>query len=314
MPNAPNNYLVETKLYWPIVVPVAPFVNTFLLNNEKIDIEVGQRESQNINDTIAISTSNFTFIRIGFYQKHQGDRNRFLDWCNSDTGKEMLFDKSIFFQSSLMTWFKTSHPYDSQLAAHNHYGPSNLPYIEISTCESVILKNVHPLYITSGLRPLTLVAKDGTLLNQASSTFRFIIRSVELVDSGYPTEALLLAVSCLDSLLQKALTNGMIQLGIDKGSADTQLRNITQSRFSTYLDPLFKLVFGVSLKEEHRRTFNKMSEINKLRNEAIHSGIDVKRNECMDAILTVYKILEFINQYSNNDTKLPPMPAFFKII
>lgn len=313
MPHSPSQFPVTIKLYWPIRISVHPFESVFSFNGDNINIQISFETSQEVENNISIPVTNFTCITINYFQKFQGDSSQFERWCAGDNGKKQILDTGFSIQSYLTTWIKMTNPYNYNLSALSHYGPADIPFILLKYNSIVILKNAHPLYLSQSFPSIDLSIAQNHTLDDHNSTYRFIIRATELADSGYPTEALLLTVSCLDSHLQNALENGMRNLGISENSATTQLRNITQSRFATYLDPLFKLIFDVSLKDENNDLFTRILSVNQLRNRAIHSGIDVSRKECMDSIETIYHTLEFINQYSTSQIELPPAPIFYKV-
>lgn len=101
-----------------------------------------------------------------------------------------------------------------------------------------------------------------------------IIRAVELLNSGYHTEALLISFSVLDESVQEALRTLIRERDI--ANPDGIIRAISEKRLSTYLGPLLKLLTGHSLEEENQELWKNLGICNKYRNNAIHESIDVK--------------------------------------
>ena len=119
-----------------------------------------------------------------------------------------------------------------------------------------------------------------------------IIRAVELLNSGYHTEALLISFSILDNSVQEALRTMIGERGI--AEPNKFMEAIPAGRLKTFLGPLLKVLTGHSLEEENRELWKKLEKCNEYRNNAIHDSIDVSYEEAKLGIETVRDILLYL--------------------
>jgi hypothetical protein len=126
-----------------------------------------------------------------------------------------------------------------------------------------------------------------------------IIRAVELLNSGYHTEALLTSFSILDNSVQDALETMIGERGI--AEPKKFMEAIPAKRLKTFLGPLLKVLTGHSLKEENEELWKKLEKCNEDRNNAIHDSIDVSYEEAKLGIETMRDILLYLGGISRRE-------------
>jgi hypothetical protein len=127
-----------------------------------------------------------------------------------------------------------------------------------------------------------------------------IIRAVELLNSGYHTEALLVSFSVLDDSVQEALRTLIVERGVSK--PDKIIRAISEARLTTFLGPLLKLLTGHSLEEENQELWKNLGDCNKYRNDAIHESIDIHYADAKLCIETVRDILLYLGSIPKSES------------
>jgi hypothetical protein len=119
-----------------------------------------------------------------------------------------------------------------------------------------------------------------------------LIRAVELLNSGYHTEAMLISFSILEHSVQQALKTILDERNIDQSR--NFLEGIHGRRTEKFLDTLLKTLTGHSLKEDDQKLWVKLKECNQIRNQAIHENIEVKYDDSKFCIETVRDILVYL--------------------
>lgn len=315
MPLPQNIRNIKSKVYWPIRASFSCFSHSIAcLKFPSLNIVYGFEFDTALNYRgFAFPSIQWTRLNISFPVCHEGDDTLFNEWCRTENGKRKLIDDILTYQNLLIDNLKHKFEYKYNIINLKHFGPAEWPYVACQYNDTILFEILNPsfkdLFSDSLPQPSLLGwVNDGPV----SSTIKFLQRSVDLSESGYPTEGLLIAISLLDSVLQDVIVSGMARLNISKENAESQLGNITKSRFATYLDMVYKLVFGYSLKEENGALYSELISVNKLRNEAIHNGIEISRSTSKKAIITIYNILEFISRTSKSNIVLPPKPTFLE--
>jgi hypothetical protein len=124
-----------------------------------------------------------------------------------------------------------------------------------------------------------------------------ILRAVELLNSGYHSEALLISFAILDSFVQQAIEKMLKERQIPK--ARKFLRRIPEERMNTYLGPLLKILTGHSLEEDKPEAWKGLDKFNSKRNAAIHRGLDISYEDAKQGIETARDILVYLGTVSS---------------
>lgn len=253
----------------------------------------------------------WTRLSIRFEFPFCGTQRDFVAWARSPNGTRRLVDEVITIQNLLIDHLKMEFPFSPNLRSVRHCGPADWPYISLTSGEDRLYERASAS-LRSDVAALPLSPQLASLRTGAPvpAVARGLLRACDLADCGYPTEALLLAVAIMDATVQRALASAMADNGLDNESSLTLLRNTTQRRFATYLDPVLKLVCGHSLKEDDRSLFGRILQINNTRNDAIHRGLEVARSDAQNACLNVFDVLEYLNRVVSAGVHLPPRPSF----
>jgi len=141
-------------------------------------------------------------------------------------------------------------------------------------------------------------------------TVRAFHRACDLVQCGYPTEGVLVGFALLDATVQGVLLDGMRGHGISDESARDLLRNTTQSRLATYLDPVLKLAWGTSLRESNLGLFKELIVVNGIRNATMHRGEEIGNVDSARSLICIFKVLEFLCSIGATRVIMPATPVF----
>lgn len=140
-----------------------------------------------------------------------------------------------------------------------------------------------------------------------------MLRSVELLNSGYRTESVLVAYSVLDSVVQNTLKS----LLADKGINDNEdfLRSIPTKRLKYFLGPVLEMLTSHTLEKDNPALWGKLHDLNMQRNDAIHQTVDISwknASQCLETVKEIFLYLNSINKSSLTSTSEYVLP--YKII
>jgi hypothetical protein len=316
MSPAPAYQDVDAVVFWPArtnLGPVEVVLQGPISCNRPARIKISYESVLHVAD-VPFAAVGWTRLDLQFQMPFNGGASAFAAWLHGDNGRRTTIDRIISLQNLLIDHVKDEVPYHADIDNLRHFGPAEWPYVRVAYGDTVCVEHLSPalrsdvsaVKLTPTLDSLT----SGTPL---ALTIRGVLRARDLAECGYPTESLLLSFAVLDAVVQKALREGMGRLGLAQESAQALLRNTTQSRLTTFLDPTMKLVHGTSLAEENEALFARVAALNKLRNDAIHNGFEVTRSQARDACTTVFDVLDFLKRYAVTDLALPPRPTYIAL-
>lgn len=312
MPLRNTFFQIECRLFWParsclenfeVLVQNDPFYNqeVFLSINYDSTINIGSQPFVSIM---------WTRLDIIFFLPFRGDSDGFNQWVSTPVGISRLYDEAQRYQNLLIDHIKATHPYHADIDNLRHFGPSDWPYIHFKFSDQIFFQSANPsLRWDVASNPLKLNLESISGGSEINTTKRLILRSFDLVKFGYPTEAVLSAVAVLDATVQDCIKRGMRRLGLMEDSIEALLRNTTQARFATYLDPILKLICEHSLKEDDEALFDRLNNVNRMRNNSIHNGIEIKRSEAEKALCDIYDVLDYLKRFLSPEIILPPRPS-----
>ncbi len=313
MPLPPSSYPVRVCLYWPTRGLLAPFTCTFNgpeVRGQEVSVALDYRAVLHVGDETFVSLA-WSRLCIEFDMPFQGDSTAFAIWAKTANGKGTLVDETVRLQNLLLDHLKAEFPNNPNIAHLRHFGPVEWPYLSASMGDELLFEVASPslrsVVASSPITPVLGSLVGGTRLTVSA---RGVLRAATLVECGYPTEGVLIAISILDAAVQEVLMSGMEALGIERQSAEAQLRNVTQSRFGTYLDSLLMLVTGHSLQQDDPTLYAQIHNVVRARNNAIHRGVEVSRTAARDAVITVFDVLDYMNRVGDVELHLPTRPDF----
>jgi hypothetical protein len=140
-----------------------------------------------------------------------------------------------------------------------------------------------------------------------------MLRTVELLNSGYHSEALLLSFALLDNFVQKAI---MIILEDKKiNQPKVFLSRIPESRLETFLGPLLKILTGHSLEEDKPDVWVNLKKNNKNRNDAMHLSKDMSYDQAKQCIETTKEILIYLHTVNSlvPNPQIDSLPFLFDV-
>jgi len=124
-----------------------------------------------------------------------------------------------------------------------------------------------------------------------------ILRAVELLNSGYHSEALLISFALLDSFVQQAIERLLEEKRIRKPRVF--LQRVSEERMNTFLGPLLKILTCHSLEEDKPEVWESLNKFNSKRNAAIHRSADIPYEDAKEGIETTRDILLYLGTVSS---------------
>lgn len=142
----------------------------------------------------------------------------------------------------------------------------------------------------------TEVAKPHIAANTYPIARRYV-RCFELLEHGFYTEALVVAFSVLDDLVQTMLDNLLEAKGMGSETARNELlRGIKEHRLRLFLGPLLKVLSGKAINEMWGDAETALKWLNEKRNAVAHGGYQAEYSTAAKAVYACIKTLVVLNQ------------------
>ncbi|WP_459456383.1 hypothetical protein [Rhizobium sp. No.120] len=135
---------------------------------------------------------------------------------------------------------------------------------------------------------------------------RRYLRSFDLADHGYHSEAVIIAHSILDDTVQTMIENLLASKGlVDSDARDLIVRGIKERRLKTYLGPLLKILVGKSISDMWADADACLDWLNKVRNGIAHRG-----GVCTysDAAWAIFASMRIVSVLAHNNAVLAEFP------
>lgn len=249
---------------------------------------------------LEVNTQSNAIITIKTSIAYRGSLNELLAWASADkykTIQENLHRKLNDFLDRIKYWhydtFRTSNVRNVGLLDLVFYT------IQLEDKSSFVrFSPSFPIEKEIDLQKQLDESVNDRMTANVPTEWRTLVRAVDLVNHGFPTEGFIVAFALLDQLTQDFVKQKMSHLTPTEKS--TLLRQIESRRLSTYLGPLLKTLTGETPLEKHE-TRQTLKWLNSLRNEALHDG-----NECTieDSKRAIQFIHELLIYYKSKDAKL----------
>jgi hypothetical protein len=130
-----------------------------------------------------------------------------------------------------------------------------------------------------------------------------ILRAVELLNSGYHTEALLVAFALLDNYVQQAIEDLLKEKAVHEPRVFSGL--VREARMATFLDPVLKSLVRRSLKEDKPHVWQGLESFNRDRNRAMHDSTDIPYENAKRGIETTRDILLYLESIRGTAAAAP---------
>ncbi len=313
MPNPPNYFRLTAIVYWPVRANLGVHkvrIKGPVTRDRVVDFSIEYESTISVAG-IVFPAIGWTKCALSFDWPFSGDRDGFEKWVSGDSAKKNITDLIIGYQNFFIDYIKYKAPYSPEIQNIRHFGPAEWPYLDVKFDNTDVLMRLNSsLRSEVSAQKLNIDTDDLSNGYELPFSLRGLLRACDLAECGYPTEALLLSFAIVDAAIQRVLKKGMERLSITAEEANALLRNTTQSRVATFLGPIMKLTFNVSLEEHNSSLFGQLTSLNKMRNDAIHNGLEIKRSQARDACVCAFDVLDFLRQYGDSTIKLPPRPRF----
>jgi hypothetical protein len=126
---------------------------------------------------------------------------------------------------------------------------------------------------------------------------RKYVRCYELLETGFYTEAFIVAFAALDDFIQQSLQTLLKVRGLaEEAERSELLRGIKEHRLKIYLGPLLKLVFGRNIYEMWPGSVKALAWLNSTRNDIAHDGRTVDGAAAAKGIYACLKVLVVLNE------------------
>lgn len=143
----------------------------------------------------------------------------------------------------------------------------------------------------------------------ATSTYptaRRYVRCFELLEHGFYTEALIVAFSILDDLVQEMLHALLREKGMESRTARNEfLRGIKENRLRLFLGPLLKVLSGKAINEIWADAETALGWLNQKRNSVAHSGYQADHSTAAKAIYACIKTIVVLRQHELVEAEFP---------
>ncbi len=248
---------------------------------------------------------NQTVVHLEHWYDYPGSTCReFLHWGVSADGGPVVLRHVLDLLNLLIDIITVSHPggEENEYPYMRHVGLRDLVDINIlagtghatffatgSATNTHRFASAAPAMVTSIDYPLA--SPDDLPIAKTH-----LHRAIELLDSGYATEAALVAFAFMDHEVQRSLDLLMMDKGLAQKTCDGLRRSIKDDRLKTFLNTLLKLLTGTSLEEGAPELLKRLEAANTLRNNSMHQAKPIPYEKAQKTIVTVVRILRYLHK------------------
>lgn len=237
------------------------------------------------------------------------------DWPRSSEGRNFMegvfLEKINYFFDNLVYLSSKKNPNHHLLSSVRPIGSQDIISIDFYLKNRIVAAQGNPV-----LTQIAMNWKDDRIWPKTSHlTYSFtslpveqnlLNRSCALVRIGFYQEALIVAFSVLDAKVQELIKDRMEnEFSFNKKEAKNYLMNISQNRLDTLLNFLFKIFDKTSLKSRESTLSKQVSIINNKRNRIVHEGESATKEEAIEAIITISKVLDHLNKHHKGQFDIP---------
>ena len=224
-----------------------------------------------------------------------------------DLGCKELFNNHIGKINECIDIIRYSHEQKSpnRKIMLRNIGFDDFIYYKIQVNENVIAKRLIPCFGDNTVPPFEIENFE----NKVPFEWKTFQRSMDLLDTGYTNESLIVGFNLLDYCVQLTLKALMVNLSNDK-QKDCLLKQIKEQRLKTYLGSLFTTLTGMVFYSD-KITEKVIDNLNHKRNKIVHNGEDCNYSETCSSLKTIFQIIRLLNEKGNQKFDLPTRIIFY---
>ncbi len=224
-----------------------------------------------------------------------------------DLGCKRLFNNHIGKINECIDIIRYSHEHKSpnRKIMLKNIGFDDFIYYKIQVNEKVVAKSLTPSFGDKTVPPFEIENFE----NNVPFEWKTFQRSMDLLDTGYTNESLIIGFNLLDYCVQLTLKALMVNLSNDK-QKDSLLKQIKEQRLKTYLGSLFTALTGTVFYND-KVTEKVIDNLNQKRNKIVHNGEDCNYSETCSSLKTIFQIIRLLNEKGNQKFDLPTRIIFY---
>jgi hypothetical protein len=282
------------RVTWPVRGNFSQF-SCYLQHKHIAFATVSYPATYEVLPELKLNGTSWTCVDLQWSQPFVGGEPSAHAWVRTTAGNVRILTRVEELSNDLIAALRASYSNDRNFAGLRNFGVRDWPYYEygVSGLEPVRRIGVHAESQFRSVPTLPFSGNPVSVLGASSFPARALLRASDLAESGYPTEAVLIAFGALDAAVQSFLVRKLKERGVDAEAAGGMLRNITTRRLTTYLTSVLKLVAGTSIASNEALAAG-LTRANKARNEAIHNGYEISRVESIEIISLIADTFEFL--------------------
>jgi len=218
-----------------------------------------------------------------------------------DLGCKRLFNNHIGKMNECIDIIRYSHEQKSpnRKIMLKNIGFDDFIYYKIQVNEKVVAKSLIPSFGDNTYPPFEIENFE----NNVPFEWKTFQRAMDLLDTGYNNECLIVGFNLLDHCIQLTLKSLMIKLP-DEEQKTNLLMQIKDQRLKTYLGSLFTALTGIIFYNDVI-TEKVIEKLNGKRNKIVHAGKDCNYTESCSSLITIFQIIKLLNEKGNQTFDLP---------
>ena len=250
-----------------------------------------------------------------FFTVHHKDRWKALDLEKASTALDVL-DDSLAAVSEVLLWERANERIGKSSPFQRRVGRVDAKFFSIDGRDATIVAWRNPLYFTdlAGMTAMSsflgnVVMTNGPAASPLPPDAKRLMSSIDLVNLGFFTEALITVFSLLDDLTQRVVSGGLAAKGFSDKDRRHMMLAIKEERLDHFLNGLTKLCDWVALKDVDAELDKKLRVVNTLRNRVMHGDRELARDEALTAMATLIDVIVHLqsNPFGVPVTDIPPL-------
>jgi len=152
-----------------------------------------------------------------------------------------------------------------------------------------------------------MLVTNGPAENPLSADHKRLFAALDLLNLGFFTESFITLFSLADDLVQRVVSKGLEDRGLNDDEQRALLRAIAERRLHHYLTSVIKVCGWESYEESQPADFRALMKANTLRNEIMHGDKRIFRQDVYASMQAIYELFNWLGA-NPFDCPIPAAP------
>jgi hypothetical protein len=212
---------------------------------------------------------------------------------------DAILEQALQTISDFVIWSKTKEQIGTTSAFTRQVGRLDVKCFVINRRDEELIVFQNPVFsatrqmlnMSAGLF-LNAIVANSLAVDPVPAIVRRVMSSLDLLNLGFYTEAVVTAFALVDDLVQEIIRAALHGKGLDAKQQKKLLR--VNDRLNTYLTRLTKFCGWKSLADDSPELYERLMNVNNLRNRIMHGSIRLSRAKTLEPVNALLDTIDWL--------------------